>query len=214
MVRRTFDVLRRLATALSLLLLAASAAGWVVGTIRPRGWETRHLLVRAVEGKLLVDVEVIYAGDSQFGSGDWGFNVEGVWALGGRWLQVTRLPVVGRQIRLPDGSYPPAGTAPVTVRRSTIYSLHGHALVFCLLFAVLPALHWRRRRAAARRHAAGLCARCGYDLRATPDRCPECGLRGRREPLGVAVAAAAAVDDPPAGQVDGVGHAARGHDAP
>jgi len=45
-----------------------------------------------------------------------------------------------------------------------------------LLFALLPALRLRRWRIERQRNRPGFCRQCGYDLRATPLRCPECGM--------------------------------------
>ncbi len=45
------------------------------------------------------------------------------------------------------------------------------AISFTVLCAVIVATTWTRLRQLRR----GFCPSCGYDLRATPHRCPECG---------------------------------------
>ena len=51
-----------------------------------------------------------------------------------------------------------------------------------LLFGTWPASVAYRRQHRSRHFAAGRCPKCGYDLRATPDRCPECGTAAVNTP--------------------------------
>ena len=92
-----------------------------------------------------------------------------------------RLGFVGRRDRsVSPSSKPRPGQEPV---RSGVYEETEYAAPLwpaALLLALHPALwsvrQWRRATV-RRRSRAGLCTRCGYDLRASPGTCPECGAQ-------------------------------------
>jgi predicted Zn-ribbon and HTH transcriptional regulator len=81
----------------------------------------------------------------------------------------------------------PIDMLPLDVRHAAV--AHWHLAIATALLPLLTiARTIRRRLSVRRRRRIGCCPLCGYDLRATPGRCPECGSLQRAEISGGSVA--------------------------
>ena len=70
-----------------------------------------------------------------------------------------------------DLAFRPSPNGPMV----TYHTTHLPYWSLLVLSAIPPVAMFRRWRRRRRRVRQGLCLICGYDLRSTPDRCPECG---------------------------------------
>lgn len=192
-VRRLFYILRNAATALSFLLCATEVVLWVrsyfaadsycfpaervvaAGPEDDWGLATQ-LVIRSSRGKVQFHrYETVPRRAEPTGhasvrpapplrSGQRTLRTDWSWQFGG----IERFHRAPNQQQVADGSYLFMGfdnlTLPWWMPTAVAALLPGIWLVR------FPGRLRRRRRLRNR-----LCARCGYDLRATPDRCPECG---------------------------------------
>jgi hypothetical protein len=169
--RRLLRILLNVATVLSLVLCVATAAAWV------RSYQARDAVRWSLAKPRMYLAAATYRGGL----------FAGVFERIGR--DTLPPPGAGWDPSAPL-SYAEAGGSKGTFfnrfgfawdyDQNAAYTLRQLACPYwfiMLLTAIVPAARlagWRRR-ARRLRMGPGLCQHCGYDCRATPERCPECG---------------------------------------
>jgi hypothetical protein len=199
MKRRLLNVL----TALSVLLSVAASALWAVGSPRAYVLEFGRAGDR---WRLTVDEHQIALDDTP----RWLADMAASGRVLGQWLDQNRQRLEPFEAKLESAriqtmsdprtaaaefaratrgveGLPPPPTIP-TLRPPRDYAVPYWALIAAGAALPVGRLAWlglgRNRRRRSRRRAAGLCVACGYDLRATPGRCPECGTIAPAAPAG------------------------------
>jgi hypothetical protein len=178
-MRRTWRIFPNALTMLSLVLCLASAALWVRSYWRVDEFSWYEPQPHAAEAPFLT----ADSGGGGLGM-TIGFNSVDVmrgWLVEGRrWDARPEESIVYADGRLANGwgfghgSQRSAGGRWIWI----VFPLWLPTILFATLPLARGALFIRRRR----RVREGHCRKCGYDLRATPDRCPECGSAPARPP--------------------------------
>jgi len=156
----------------SLLLFAVAVWFWVAS------YGSQYRLVE----RRIRSARVVGVARGEMGIGVESYRVEWKWMKEGwEWIEDPPIdPGVWVRAYLEDGRSPVGGfffgthEFPLSTGRILVLPMPFVAAVFGLL-PLAEVLLIRRRRRRGRRLAAGLCVVCGYDLRATPEKCPECG---------------------------------------
>jgi hypothetical protein len=164
-----------LCSAVSLLLCAAVCVLWIrsywVGEAVYREGPAYRLAVLSSKGQCSA-FRMTYPKSADNGPPRWMYSNRGMWA------EVTQRPDLYRAdpgVRCygPIAGFglfdKPAGPPGMGTREVFV-----PYWFLALLTAAGPAAWWHHARR-ARSRSLGLCSACGYDLRATPERCPECG---------------------------------------
>jgi hypothetical protein len=184
--------LRQTLTVLCLLLSLATAALWLRSAWRSDQVSYQHTTITEADGSAgvrrsgwveshrgrieLIGARVDYNGFNRgVPEGDQGWRYWS-YAPDPSWIRVPIEGVLGFGIESSIWSSGPDPNASVRWSHTTLQFPHWFLV---LLLAVPPAIAavrwWRRRRRRRLDPDARPCPACGYDLRATPERCPECG---------------------------------------
>ena len=193
-LRQTCDVRRRLLnllTLLSLLLCVALTALWVrsywTGDAVFSQSAREILTAAASRGQVRLERRIALVPDAARRKLERGFDapVHDYTYVPADGVALEQFPPEQLDLRQPPGTgvvteFRAAGFRYMKAERphERVWHVVAPCWLVVLCTGMLP-LGWlaadarRRRRTMRQRH--GLCPRCGYDLRATPDTCPECG---------------------------------------